>query len=142
MMKNFILRINKEMFQEIKKISEVYNKTQGELIGEKFLNIIKNKKNDVFYKFGLLYGSNLNMKVAIKMSEDLIQEIKKNSKIYKKSASEMVREIISSIIEDKKNDIFYKLANFEETSEEETIEILETLKKEDLEIVDTERVEL
>lgn len=141
-MKNFILRINKEMFQEIKKISEVYNKTQGELIGEKFLNIIKNKKNDVFYKFGLLYGSNLNMKVAIKMSEDLIQEIKKNSKIYKKSASEMVREIISSIIEDKKNDIFYKLANFEETSEEETIEILETLKKEDLEIVDTERVEL
>lgn len=82
--------------------------------------------------------------INLRLEENTIQEIKELGKIYHKNMTELLREAIESFIQEKKNNIYYKLTtNIEACSQEETNEImaeLANLKDEDLELVEEEEI--
>lgn len=83
--------------------------------------------------------------INLRLEESMLEEIKHISQLYHRNVSDLIREGISKVIEEKKNDIYYKLTNFPECSQEETDEILSELNKltsDDLIIVKTERIKL
>ncbi|MGL5426545.1 MAG: hypothetical protein ACRDAS_01400, partial [Cetobacterium sp.] len=78
--------------------------------------------------------------------QELIDDIKKVSKIYDESMSELIREGIQMALEKRKNSIFYRLNSITEyVDEEEEAEILEALSSltdDDLTIERSETVEV
>lgn len=83
--------------------------------------------------------------INLRLEENTIQEIKELGKIYHKNMTELLREAIEKFIQEKKNNVYYRLtANIEECSQEETDEIitaLNNLTDEDLEIVEEEVID-
>ncbi len=65
--------------------------------------------------------------INIKLDEKMVEDIKGIAKIYNKSMTDVIKEALSNIITEKKNDFYYKLTNFPECSEEETKEIVDML---------------
>lgn len=81
--------------------------------------------------------------INIRLEESIIEEMKHVAHIYHKNMSDLIREGITKVLEEKKNDIYYRLTNFPECSQEETDEIiaeLNNLSEDDLTIVKTERI--
>lgn len=82
----------------------------------------------------------------LRLDQELIDDIKKVSKIYDESMSELIREGIQMALEKRKNSIFYRLNSITEyVDEEEEAEILETLNSltdDDLTIERSETVEV
>ncbi|MCB8564520.1 ribbon-helix-helix domain-containing protein [Fusobacterium ulcerans] len=80
--------------------------------------------------------------ISLRLDDPIIDEIKEVAEKYNISTSDLIREGIEKVLKEKKNNIYYKLTNFSECSEEETNEIIEKLDKistEDLKIVRIER---
>lgn len=83
--------------------------------------------------------------VTLKMDEELIEEIKKISKIYDISLSEFIRKATQKEVEYKKTEFFYKLNNVDFCSDEEEKELSKVLNKltdDDLEIVERTAIEI
>ncbi|MGL4357102.1 MAG: hypothetical protein ACRCXX_09190 [Cetobacterium sp.] len=82
----------------------------------------------------------------LRLDQELIDDIKKVSKIYDESMSELIREGIQMALEKRKNSIFYRLNSITEyVDEEEEAEILEALSSltdDDLTIERSETVEV
>lgn len=82
----------------------------------------------------------------LRLDQELIDDIKKVSKIYDESMSELIREGIQMALEKRKNSIFYRLSSITEyVDEEEEVEILEALSSltdDDLTIERSETVEV
>lgn len=82
--------------------------------------------------------------INIRLTETMIQDIKEVSNIYNISNSELIRKGIEIILQNKKNEAYYKLtANIAEGTEKETREIIERLNQyseKDLEVVEVESV--
>jgi len=78
----------------------------------------------------------------IRLDEDIIKDVNDVAETYKTSVSELIREGLAKVIEEKKNDVYYRLTHeVEECSKQETTEILNELNKltkEDLEVVEVE----
>jgi metal-responsive CopG/Arc/MetJ family transcriptional regulator len=64
-----------------------------------------------------------------KIEEELLQEFKKIVKEYHENASEVLRGFVREYVEEKKNDIYYKLISHEEASKSETEEIIKEINK-------------
>ena len=80
-----------------------------------------------------------------KIEEELLKEFKKIAKQYHENASEVLRGLVRSYVEEKQNDIYYKLTNHSEASAKESKEILDELNKlsdDDLKMETMEVVEL
>ncbi len=81
-----------------------------------------------------------------RLDEQIVAEATDIAKIYNENLTSLVREGLAKIIEERKNDIYYKLThNIETLESEESKEIIDELKKmkpEDLEIVETEVIHL
>ncbi|MGL5724527.1 hypothetical protein [Cetobacterium sp.] len=82
----------------------------------------------------------------LRLDQELIDDIKKVSKIYDESMSELIREGIQMALEKRKNSIFYRLNSIAEyVDEEEEVSILEALNSltdDDLTIERSETVEV
>ena len=82
----------------------------------------------------------------LRLDQELIDDIKKVSKIYDESMSELIREGIQMALEKRKNSIFYRLNSITEyVDKEEEVEILEALSSltdDDLTIERSETVEM
>ncbi|WP_294096877.1 hypothetical protein [uncultured Cetobacterium sp.] len=82
----------------------------------------------------------------LRLDQELIDDIKKVSKIYDESMSELIREGIQMALEKRKNSIFYRLNSITEyVDKEEEAEILEALSSltdDDLTIERSETVEV
>ncbi|MGL4654224.1 MAG: hypothetical protein ACRCZH_04440 [Cetobacterium sp.] len=82
----------------------------------------------------------------LRLDQELIDDIKKVSKIYDESMSELIREGIQMALEKRKNSIFYRLNSITEyVDEEEEVAILEALNSltdDDLTIERSETVEV
>ncbi|MGL4954221.1 MAG: hypothetical protein ACRC4Y_01920 [Cetobacterium sp.] len=82
----------------------------------------------------------------LRLDQELIDDIKKVSKIYDESMSELIREGIQMALEKRKNSIFYRLNSITEyVDKEEEVEILEALSSltdDDLTIERSETVEV
>lgn len=80
--------------------------------------------------------------ISLRLDDPIIDEMKEVAKKYNISTSDLIREGIEKVLKDRKNNIYYKLTNFTECSEEETNEIIEKLNKipaRDLKIAKIER---
>ena len=80
-----------------------------------------------------------------KIEEELLTEFKQITKQYHENASEILRGFVKSYVDEKQNDIYYKLTNHSEASAEESQEILKELNKlsdEDLIMETVEEIEL
>ncbi|MGL5724293.1 ribbon-helix-helix protein, CopG family [Cetobacterium sp.] len=83
--------------------------------------------------------------INIRLEESLIEEIKHVAHMYHKNMSDIIREGIAKVLEEKKNDIYYKLTDFPSCSQDETDEImmeLKSLSEDDLKIVKSEKVKI
>ncbi len=81
----------------------------------------------------------------IRLDDEVLTELKRISSVLGKTVSDLVREGIEKILEEKKQDPYYRLTNFSETSQEETIEIIEEIAKlsdDDLKIVKRRRIKI
>ena len=67
-----------------------------------------------------------NMKaISLRLDEDMLDEIREVSKIYNITATELIREGIKNILNNKKNEIYFKLiSNKTEYDEKESSEII------------------
>lgn len=80
-----------------------------------------------------------------KIEEDLLKEFKDTVKQFHGNASGIMRELIRDYIKEKQNDVYYKLTNYSETTQEEANEImkeLNSLTDEDLEMETMEVFEI
>lgn len=79
-----------------------------------------------------------------RLDEQIVAEASDIAKTYNENLTNLVREGLAKIIEERKNDVYYKLThNIETLDNKESKEIIDELKKmgpEDLEIVKTEVV--
>ena len=63
--------------------------------------------------------------ISLRLDEDMLDEIREVSKIYNITATELIREGIKNILNNKKNDIYFKLiSNKTEYDEKESSEII------------------
>ena len=51
--------------------------------------------------------------ISLRLDENMLDEIREVSKIYSITATELIREGIKNILNNKKNDIYFKLINFQ-----------------------------
>ena len=67
-----------------------------------------------------------NMKaISLRLDEDMLDEIREVSKIYNITATELIREGIKNILNNKKNEVYFKLiSNKTEYDEKESSEII------------------
>ncbi len=80
-----------------------------------------------------------------KIEDELLKEFKEIAKQYHENASEILRGFVKEYVEERQNDIYYRLTNHIVASEEETKEIineLNMLKDEDLKMETMEVIEL
>lgn len=80
--------------------------------------------------------------ISLRLDDPIIDEMKEVAKKYNISTSDLIREGIEKVLKDRKNNIYYKLTNFTECSEEETNEIMKKLNEipaRDLKIAKIER---
>lgn len=79
----------------------------------------------------------------IRLDDEMLVDLKHVSSIMGKTVSDLVREGIERILEEKKIDPYYRLTNFCEMSQSETTEIIEeisNLSDDDLKIVKRRKV--
>ncbi len=79
----------------------------------------------------------------IRLDDEMLVDLKRVSSIMGKTVSDLVREGIEKILEEKKVDPYYRLTNFSEMSQSETTEIIEeisNLSDDDLKIVKRRKV--
>ena len=79
----------------------------------------------------------------IRLDDEMLVDLKRVSSIMGKTVSDLVREGIEKILEEKKVDSYYRLTNFSEMSQSETTEIIEeisNLSDDDLKIVKRRKV--
>lgn len=79
----------------------------------------------------------------IRLDDEMLVDLKRVSSIMGKTVSDLVREGIEKILEEKKVDPYYRLTNFSEMSQSETEEIIEeisNLSNDDLKIVRRRKV--
>lgn len=67
--------------------------------------------------------------LSIRFETSLIEEIKKIVDVYSTSLSDFIRDSVKKEVDLRKNDFFYKLAQVDYCSEEESQEIIEELNK-------------
>lgn len=82
--------------------------------------------------------------ISVRFDECLIEEIKKIVDVYSMSLSDFIRDSVKKEVDLRKNDFFYKLAQVDYCSEEESQEIIEELNKmskDDLQIAKKEIIE-
>ena len=80
-----------------------------------------------------------------KIEEELLTEFKQIAKQYHENASEILRGFVRNYVEEKQNDIYYRLTNHSEASAKESQEILDELNKlsdEDLKMKTMEVIEV
>ncbi len=79
----------------------------------------------------------------IRLDDEMLVDLKRVSSIMGKTVSDLVREGIEKILEEKKVDPYYRLTNFCKMSQSETTEIIEkisSLSDDDLKIVKRRKV--
>ena len=82
--------------------------------------------------------------ISIRFETSLIEEIKKILDVYSISLADFIRDSVKKEVDLRKNDFFYKLAQVDYCSEEESQEIIEELNKmskDDLQIAKKEIIE-
>ena len=63
--------------------------------------------------------------ISLRLDEDMLDEIREVSKIYNITATELIREGIKNILNNKKNEVYFKLiSNKTEYDEKESSEIV------------------
>jgi len=81
-----------------------------------------------------------------RLDESMISEAEEISKIYGTNLTELVRLGLTKIIEERKNDVYYKLTHgMDETDDVESKQIIKninSLTKDDLKIVKSEKHEI
>ncbi|MBC2856963.1 ribbon-helix-helix domain-containing protein [Cetobacterium sp. 2A] len=83
--------------------------------------------------------------INIRLDDKIIEELKHLSKIFGSNVSELIREGVNKILEEKKADPYYRLTNFSEASSDETNDIVKELSKlsdDDLKIVKRKRIKI
>ena len=82
--------------------------------------------------------------ISIRFETSLIEEIKKILDVYSISLADFIRDSVKKEVDLRKNDFFYKLAQVDYCSEEESQEIIKELNKmskDDLQIAKKEIIE-
>ena len=65
-----------------------------------------------------------------RLDENLVEEATNLAELYDKTLSDLVREGLEKVINDKKNDVYYRLTNnIKKASKQETEEIMKELNK-------------
>lgn len=87
----------------------------------------------------------MNKTMTIKVDENLFENIKKISSIFNMTSSEFIRNAIKKELEEKNNAFILKLSDVplcDENEEKELINILNSLKEEDLKVAKKEIIKL